>query len=175
MAKKNNKKIKTANYSSGDEFGKLIKLIIIVTVIFVVFYGITFLVNKEKEKEEETSNSAKIQYDNILIGNILDQPNDEYYVMIYDENDYNTVVYETYLNLYKQKEDSIRYYTADLTNYLNSSFVSDKSNFDIEDIKDLKIKTSTLLKIKKGKIEKHYTGDSLKEHLQEISKQEEED
>ena len=62
-----------------------------------------------------------------------------------------------------------------LTNYLNSSFVSDKSNFDIEDIKDLKIKTSTLLKIKKGKIEKHYTGDSLKKHLQEISKQEEED
>ena len=171
MTKKNSKKIKTANYSNGDEFGKLVKLIIIVTLIFVVFYGITFLVNKEKETDETTT-SSKIQYDNILIGNLLNQPNDEYYVMIYDEDDYDNMVYETYLNLYTQKEDALRYYTSQLADTLNNSFVSDKDNFDIKDIKDLKIKTSTLIKVKKGKITEHYVGDEIKEYLQELLNEE---
>ena len=109
-----------------------------------------------------------------MIGNILTQPNDEYYVMIYDDNDYNSKVYEMYLSMYEDKEDAIRYYTADLTNPLNSSFVSDESNFEIEDISDLKVSTSVLLKIKDKKIESVYVGDKLKQHLEDISKTEEE-
>ena len=173
MEKKNNAKIKKANISNEDEFGKLIKLIIVVTVIFLLFYGITFLVNREKE-EEENETTAEIQYDNILIGDLLTQPNDEYYVMIYDNDDYNKVVYQTYLSMYKSKEDAIRYYTADLDNPFNSSFVSEKANFNIKDIKDLKLTTSTLIKVKDGKIQKYYLGDKIKEHLKEITKDEEE-
>ncbi len=172
MAKKNTTKIKKANISTEDEFGKLIKLIILVTVIFLVFYGITFLVNREKE-EEETQTGTKIQYDNILIGDLLTQPNDEYYVMIYDNDDVYNVLYQTYLGLYAKKEDAIRYYTADLDNPFNSSFVGEKANFEIKTIKDLKLNASTLLKIKDGKIKEHYVGEKLKEYLKEISASEE--
>ena len=101
----------------------------------------------------------------------MDQPNDEYYVMIYDTEDYDSIVYETYLNMYKQKEDSHRYYTATLNNPLNQKFLSDSSNFNIKKITDLKIKSSTLLKIKNKKIEKYYEGKNIIEHLQEISKE----
>ena len=173
MAKKNTTKMKSVSYSTGDELGKLIKLVIIVTIIVLLFYGITYLVNKEKDTTD-TPVKTEIQYDNILIGNILTQPNDEYYVMIYDDNDYNSKVYEMYLSMYEDKEDAIRYYTADLTNPLNSSFVSDESNFEIEDISDLKVSTSVLLKIKDKKIESVYVGDKLKQHLEDISKTEEE-
>ena len=170
MAKEKN--VKKANYED-NEISKLIKLIVIVTIIFLAFYAITYFVNKKDEPQEETSTST-IQYDEILIGNLLTQPNDEYYVMIYDDNDYNSKVYEMYLSMYEDKEDAIRYYTADLTNPLNSSFVSDESNFEIEDISDLKVSTSVLLKIKDKKIESVYVGDKLKQHLEDISKTEEE-
>ena len=199
MAKKNTTKMKSVSYSTGDELGKLIKLVIIVTIIVLLFYGITYFVNKEKDTTD-TPVKTEIQYDNILIGNILTQPNDEYYVMIYDDNDYNSKVYEMYLSMYEDKEDAIRYYTADLTNPLNSSFlimfsssllelksivvwtivsssllfVSAESNFEIEDISDLKVSTSVLLKIKDKKIESVYVGDKLKQHLEDISKTEEE-
>lgn len=100
------------NYDNGTEVSKLVKLVIIVTVIFVIFYGITVLVNKKEENPGNNSNgqTVSIQYDEILIGNILTQPNDEYYVMIYDSDDTNSVVYNSYLQLYQQKRDALRYY-----------------------------------------------------------------
>ena len=171
MGKK--REIKKAKYNNEDEFAKLIKLVIVVTMIFLIFYGITFLVNRKTDEEEKNS-TVEIQYDNILIGNILIQPNDEYYVMIYDKDDNYLSAYQTFINMYSSKEDAIRVYTADLKNPLNSNFMSDSENFDIDEIGELKIKTTTLIKVKNGKIEKYYVGDNLKNYLKEISVNEEE-
>lgn len=170
MAKEKN--IKKASYND-NEISKLIKLVVIVTVIFLAFYAITYFVNKKDEPQEETTTST-IQYDEILIGNLLTQPNDEYYVMIYENDDYNKVVYDAYLSLYSQKEDSLRYYTAILNNPFNEIFKSDKSNFIINEITDLKLAGSTLIKISNKKIDKYYEGDSIIEHLKEITKDEDE-
>ena len=171
--KKNGKKIKKVEYSDNSEISKLIKLIVIVTLIVLVFYGITAILNNDEE-EETQDQSATIQYDEILIGNVLKQPNEEYYVMIYDDEDYDTSLYSTYLDLYKQKDEAIRIYTSQLNNPLNQNFKAEESNLDISDISDLKIQSSTLLKINDGKIEVFYEGKKLVEHLKEISKTEEE-
>lgn len=169
MAKE--KKIKKANYE-GNEISKLIKLIIIVTVIFLVFYAITYFINKKDEQKEETSTS-KIQYDEILIGNLLTQPNDDYYVIIYAEDDYNKVVYDAYLSMYSKKDDALRYYTATLNNPFNEIFKSDEANFEISKITDLKLTGSTLIKVSDKKIQKYYEGEDIIEHLKEISKEDE--
>ena len=171
--KKNGKKIKKVEYSDNSEISKLIKLIVIVTLIVLAFYGITAILNNDEE-EETQDQSATIQYDEILIGNVLKQPNEEYYVMIYDDEDYDTSLYSTYLDLYKQKDEAIRIYTSQLNNPLNQNFKAEESNLDISDISDLKIQSSTLLKINVGKIEEFYEGKKLVEHLKEISKTEEE-
>ena len=171
--KKNGKKIKKVEYSDNSEISKLIKLIVIVTLIVLVFYGITAILNNDEE-EDTQDQSATIQYDEILIGNVLKQPNEEYYVMIYDDEDYDTSLYSTYLDLYKQKDEAIRIYTSQLNNPLNQNFKAEESNLDISDISDLKIQSSTLLKINDGKIEEFYEGKKLVEHLKEISKTEEE-
>ena len=171
--KKNGKKIKKVEYSDNSEISKLIKLIVIVTLIVLVFYGITAILNNDEE-EETQDQSATIQYDEILIGNVLKQPNEEYYVMIYDDEDYDTSLYSTYLDLYKQKDEAIRIYTSQLNNPLNQNFKAEKSNLDISDISDLKVQSSTLLKINNGKIEEFYEGEELVEYLKEISKTEEE-
>ena len=169
--KKNN--IKKVEYSDDTEVSKLIKLVVIVTLIVLFFYGITMLVNKEKQKDSDTT--ATIQYDEILVGNILKQPNDEYYVMIYDNDDSNTSLYKTYINLYMQKDEAIRVYTSQLSNVFNQKFKSEKSNLKVDDILDLKIKSSTLLKIKNKKIISSYEGDKLVNFLEKISKNEETD
>lgn len=171
--KKNVKNIKQNTYNNDTEISKLIKLIIVVSLIVLIFYGLTVLVNQEKEVENPDT-PASIQYDEILIGNVLKQPNEEYYVMIYDDEDYDTSLYSTYLNLYKQKDEAIRIYTSQLNNPLNQNFKAEESNLDISDISDLKIQSSTLLKINNGKIEEFYEGEELVEYLKEISKTEEE-
>lgn len=171
--KKSVKNIKQNTYNNDTEISKLIKLIIVVSLIVLIFYGLTVLVNQEKEVENPDT-PASIQYDEILIGNVLKQPNEEYYVMIYDDEDYDTSLYSTYLDLYKQKDEAIRIYTSQLNNPLNQNFKAEESNLDISDISDLKIQSSTLLKINDGKIEEFYEGKKLVEHLKEISKTEEE-
>lgn len=171
--KKNVKNIKQNTYNNDTEISKLIKLIIVVSLIVLIFYGLTVLVNQEKEVENPDT-PASIQYDEILIGNVLKQPNEEYYVMIYDDEDYDTSLYSTYLDLYKQKDEAIRIYTSQLNNPLNQNFKAEKSNLNINDISDLKVQSSTLLKINNGKIEEFYEGEELVEYLKEISKTEEE-
>ncbi len=158
------------SYDNGTEVSKLVKLVIIVTVIFVIFYGITVLINKEEEnKGNNNEQTASVQYDEILIGNILKQPNDEYYVMIYDADDYDSIVYSSYLQLYKKKEDSLRLYTAQLNEIFNKIFQAEESNLDVSKIEQLKVKSSALLRIKKGKIVAHYEGEQIIEHLKSIT------
>ena len=167
------KKTTNRTISNENEVGKLIKLIIIVTLIFVAFYVLTILVNKKDTPEDNTGDDSDvIQYDEILIGNIFEQPNKEYYVMVYDDDDYNASVYSVYLSNYSSKEDAIRVYTAKLGNYFNKSFKAEKSVLNTNDIKKLKFKGSTLLKIKNGKITSSYEGDKIMNHLKEIAKEE---
>ncbi len=170
MAKSKKKNLKKVEYSDDTEILKLIKLIVIVTVVVLAFYGITMLVNTKEEEKTETS--ASIQYDEILIGNILNQNNDEYYVMIYDDEDYDVKLYNVYINKYKQKDEALRFYTSQLNNPINQKFKSEESNLKVKNIEDLKVKSSTLLKIKKGKITNYYEGEKMLEHLKEISKTE---
>lgn len=156
--------------NNENEIGKLIKLVVIVTLIFGLFYLITVLINKEDKEEESTYTPAQIQYDKILISNILKQNEDKYYVLIYDTDDVNQTTYTAYLINYKYKEDAIRYYTAELNNPLNSKYVSSESNLKVKKIEDFKVKEATLLKVEKGKITKFYEGEEVLNQLIELTK-----
>lgn len=171
--KKSNKKVVTKPQTQGDELKRLIQMVVIVVVLFLAFYFITTIVTRKEEKEE-TKIPATIQYDEILISNILEQPNDKYYVLIADLDDIDVGYYSIQLANYKSQKDSIRYYTATLDNIFNKSFKADKSNFKIKNITDLKVKTSTLLLVEKGKIKASYEGsEAIKKHLLSIIKTDE--
>lgn len=162
-----------ATVNNENELLKLIKLVVIVSLIFVLFYVITIFVNKEEPKNEEvTKTPASIQYDEILIGNLLEQPNDEYYVLVYDTEDSESNVYLAYLSNYSQNKKALRYYTAELNNPLNAGFVGEEANFKIKKITELKLTGPVLFKIKKGKISQYYEDTKIKETLQELTKAE---
>lgn len=172
MANKNTK-IKNQTISNENEMAKFIKLIVLITILFLIFYGITILLTKEKKKEEtkKPENPVTIQYDTILIGNLLQQPEDAYYVLIEEMEDKNISTYEMYISAYKNVEKSDRVYTAILNHPMNASFVGDVTKTDIENIKDLKLKETTLVKVEKGKITKTVVGhENLMKYFQELMK-----
>jgi len=156
---------------TSNEITNLIKIILAVTVIFLIFYGITTLVTKNKKTEQLNTGDVVIQYDEILLGNLLEQPKSEYYVLVTEEDDQYKDTYSTYLNTYKTKENAIRVYSANLDSGFNSAYLSETSNTNINDIKDLKLSTSTLLKVSGKKVVSAYEGNfKIIEHLKTLIK-----
>jgi len=150
--------------SNSDELTKLIQLILIVSVILVIFYLITTWVTDNKRpnnsNEEETVQDTIIQYDEILIGNLLAQPNDEYYALVIAEDDADATSYNTLINTYRDKENSLRVYSSKLDSVFNNKYKSDESYFDTEKISEVKFKMSTLVKVQNKKVVEQYEGSS---------------
>ena len=178
--KKTNEKEKKVGYSISDtqpivkekkflnddnEFGQFIIIMLVIIAVVVMLWAIDFLRNNKDVEEEVTESS--IQYSQVIVGNMLDQKYDEYYVIAYeeDENKKELIDYLMSSNI------SSGYYTLDLTAAHNLSAVGDESNFKSDSIAEIKFKGTTLLKIKKGKIEKAYEGnEAIVEHLRSLKK-----
>lgn len=169
MAKKN----VSAKIKNDNELFKLIRTLLIILVLFLLLYGLTYFITNKKEdntnKEEEVTS---IQYSKIEIGTMLKQKRDVYYVLLAkttDENKYS--LYEAYSNAYYNEEENKKMYMVDLDSAFNESFISDKSNLDVDSISDFKVSQATLLKIENGKITETYEGDeSVVSKLKELIK-----
>lgn len=146
----------------NNEFIKLLKLILIVTGIFLAFYLVTYLfTDNTKVEDDEEKAEVSIQYDEILLSNLLTQKDKEYYVLAYDAEDKYYDSYNMYIYTYSAKEDAKRIYTSVLSNGFNKKYYDktlNESVTDIENISDLKLKDTTLIRIKKGKIRNVYEG-----------------
>jgi flagellar basal body-associated protein FliL len=159
---KNNLKV-NSSISTDNEMSKLILLIVIVALIFGLFYLITLFVTK---KDNESSSSSKvddtqvsIQYKKVLASNILSQKPAEYYVLVYFKDDKFVDYYKNYLEYYSSNvENSVAYYYVDMDEVFNSSFVSDKSNLNVDDINNIKFSQTALLRIRDGKVISSYEG-----------------
>lgn len=143
-----------------DEMKRLIQLILILVLIFVVFYALTVFLIQRKSNDDilPAEKEVTIQYNRILLTNLLTQKNEHYYVMASSDDDYSSGLYSVYMNQYSDKEDAIRFYTVDLKDHFNVSFLADESNFTITNISELKISKSTLIEIKDGVIVHYYEG-----------------
>ncbi len=137
----------------------VIKMSIIVAVVFLGFYALTIGIQKWQKNKNNTSLSTetnKIQYDEILMSKILKQNSDNYYVLVMDKNDENKKAYTSYIN----KLQETKVYTADLNSAFNRGFYAEESNVVVENISDLKIKDSTLLHIENHMITEGIEGSS---------------
>lgn len=153
----------------GNELAKFLKMIGIVFVIFLVFYFITTLVAKDKKTtSKKQTTPAVIQYDEIILGNLYDQVESEYYVLIKKQNDPYLELFTNMLKQYKEKENAIRSYTVDLSVAFNQTYISDDVSFENG---NLKVNDTTLLKIKDHQIVEHYeTSEDILNYLKKIIK-----
>ena len=174
MAKQNNKKTENISISNDkNEFKRLLKIILIVSAIFIVFYGITILVTKQEKNtiknENKTSEKAQIQYDNIMIGTMLNHGG-EYYVLIENSDDIRLTEYNSLIENIKNVEDSTTIYKANLTDSFNKPYIGKEEKYYVNDISEFKVKETTLVKIKDGKIEAAFDNyNAIKNKLKELS------
>lgn len=132
-----------------------------------IFYGITLLVIDRKDNSKvDDNNYSVIQYDEILVGNLFQQTENEYYVLATTENDKASNDYKANLETYSSYEKAIKTYRIDLDSGFNKTYVADQSNFETE---FPIFSTSTLLKIKDQKIEEIYEGTEIKTILEEMT------
>lgn len=160
--------------SETNEMQKLIKIILIVIVFFLVFYGGAVLITKNREQKPNSNNTnpTTIQYDEIILSQLLKKTPSEYYVLAISKEDGNAGLYDLYLTTYKRKENALKVYKANIDHPFNKPFIAQQSNFTLNSITDLKLKEVTLFKIKDGTIEQAYEGkDTIIEHLKSITKE----
>lgn len=151
---KNNK-----NYNQEIEMGNLFKIILVILVVFGFFYILTYYMQKNKKTtmiDDESNKFTTIQYDEILIGDSLNQREEEYYVLFAKQSDYNSR-YKEYISRYNNKH---KFYYSLIDNGLNRRFISNESNLNVENIDDLRIKDISLIKIKDGRIIEAYDGNA---------------
>lgn len=152
---KNRKNVKKLSYSDDNQLISLLKIIVVLVVIFGLFYGLTVLRTNVKDDKKEDNQETVIQYDEILIGTILDQRSNEYYVLVSDKSLPEYSVYETYIESFD--DSKVRVYTSALNSIFNKSF-NGKSNLSKyvgkTKIDGILFDGDTLLHIKKVKDKK---------------------
>lgn len=170
--KKQNIEMKQQNsIVSADEMKNLFKIVLIVTAIFLIFYGITTLIaDKNNQKESLNSTDVTIQYDEILIGTLFEQSNSEYYVLVTTEEDKNISNYLNLISSYKTKENAKKVYTSNLDNGFNKSYKAEETIISNK-LEELKLSNTTLLKIKdKTIIESYKNSEEITNHLNTLIK-----
>ncbi len=162
-----------ANTSPKNEAFKLLKIVLIVTGVMVIFYGITLLVNEKSSEvleKQDTSDSvaADIQYENIMIGSMLNHKG-TYYVLIEKEDDNRLAEYDAVITTIKSSEDAPVIYKANLTDAFNKNYLGKEKNYS-EDLSSFVVTGTTLVKVKDGKIDATYDEhEAIKKALDDLA------
>ena len=146
------------NYVSRFILYLLIFLILLIIgyLIIGIFVNKTISFNKKGTKE-----TSKVTIDNntILAGEIFDQKEDEYYVLVYNKNEENSIL-GTWKGVYSGKENALKIYEVDSETKLNGNFiVKENSNKDAQSYSELRIVSPTLIKINNKKIVEYIEGE----------------
>ena len=158
------KKVKNKVGYKTVEQEEMKKFLIVIIVVLLCVGGIYVLTRafvtkdlfKEKEEKVEEVVPGVVNYDVAIMGQLLNRPYNEYYVVIYDSTgdymaDMSTLVYN-----YNSKEKHLHMYTIDLSNSLNASYYDpEKVNEKAASLEEIKVGDITLIKVKKGKINKY--------------------
>lgn len=157
---------KNDNIDEVYSIKSMIKILCAILILFGVFYLLTtILVKNDNKNNNESDSTVVIDASKITLSQLFNRPEEEYYVIATMSSLYNSLhvemdyinIYNEYINNYKQKENSLKFYYVDLDNALNKKYISDDINLT-NDLSKLKINNEILLKIKKKKIEKTYVG-----------------
>lgn len=155
MTKRNRDNRIKNHKTESNEVERFLIIVTTIVAVFLIFYIITAFVNKKVV--DSVTDGTIIQYDEIIVGDMLNQSLNEYYVLATMESDANDL-YAAYISYYEGKAGFLKTYTVDLDNVFNKSFVADISNFNFTDIANIRFKGETLLRIKNKKIVAIYEG-----------------
>ncbi len=146
-------------------FKTMIITIIILIIVFLLFYLITTLVVKPNSDNKEYNDSmTEIDDTKITLNHLLDRNKEEYYVLatmksMYPSDVNYNEIYDKYITDYSSKENALDFYKIDLDDALNKNYVGNDLNIT-ESLENMKLNNEILFKIKNGKIDSYYVGNS---------------
>lgn len=166
---KNNKKEQVVENDTYS-LKKLLLIIIVLSVLFGVFYLITYLLVDPKEENETDNEIVEIDESLIHLGNLLNRKEKEYYVLATKKSENNQTnyqeLYNQYITKYSENDESLKFYNVDLDNAINKTYIGEELNIT-NNISEIKLNDDVLFKIKDNKIEKYFVGS--KEIIKELS------
>ena len=164
--KKRERKNKLQNTSSSDELTQGV-----LTVIGVIaFLGVSYLIMIVMKNAgffdagyiKPSKGETTISYEYIPVGTLFNRTESEYLVLFDNYGDNTKDVYINYL-LDKGKTPA---YKVDMSLKENEKYNSTEANPKAKNPNEIKINDMTLIKIKKGKIDKYITGsENIEEYL----------
>ena len=168
--KKKRIKDKPVIIEQNNQLKTLTITIIIIIVLLIPVYFITTLVLNNRDNEVTNNNpDVLIQKEKILVGQLFNRPETNYYVLAYKEDDKFLDLFDKYLDDYKSSENSLTFYKIDLEEGFNKQYIDNETKIS-DDLNELKLSTTTLFKIKDGKIESYYVGNNdILNYLKEIN------
>lgn len=161
-----NIKKNTKENVKGEEKDTYFKFITTLAVTLLIFILVYFLIGvfytKEidlKKTKDETKEDITVDNTTIMLGQLFDQSDDEYYVLVYDFND-KVLSIKSWLSVYQGKDNSTKVYKVDSSKKFNSKYIVEKdSNKDASSLENLKVISPTLIKINNGKIIEYIEGE----------------
>jgi len=177
MKKNNNKKrVRNKNNKEAENKTEIKSFLIILFIVigfilifFLIILGLSALGVFEEGYTKPTTENSEISYDEILIGNVFNKPENSYYVLFDTFLDETNNVYINYLITSKEYDNKI--YKVDMSNPNNKKYLSNESNKKATKVSDLKINGITLIKITNKKITQYLTGSNeIEKHLENLSK-----
>lgn len=154
---------KNNSVEEKDNYFKFITTLAILLIIFMLSYfiigffytkEIDFNKNKDDKKEE-----VNIDNNTIMIGQLFEQKEAEYYVLIYDMEEEKSII-KTWLSVYESSSDKITVYKVDSTKKFNSNYIVKKdSNKNASSLSDLKVISPTLIKVNNKNISEYIEGE----------------
>ncbi len=163
----------------SEEQKELLRFVGILVAVVVVVLGVYFFTKKfiTKEVDEEKADTpavGTVNYDMAIVGNMLNKPEDDYYVFVYDSEAINGEFYKSsdyvteYLND-TENENKLRIYYVELNDYFNKDYKAsedEESNPKAKTVEEFKFGDFTLVRVKKGKVNKYLeTAEAIKKEL----------
>lgn len=132
-----------------SEVKKTIIIVVVAAVLLAFMYFLTNLILSKDVTDEEKVTENAIQYDEILAGESFNQDG-EYYVIYYDSSDsYSSI--SSLISSYQLNSTDTKLYSVDLANGMNKKYITD-GDVVTTNASSLKVKDTTLLKFKNGKV-----------------------
>lgn len=132
-----------------SEVKKTIIIVVVAAVLLAFMYFLTNLILSKDVTDEERVTENAIQYDEILAGESFNQDG-EYYVIYYDSSDsYSSI--SSLISSYQLNSTDTKLYSVDLANGMNKKYITD-GDVVTTNASSLKVKDTTLLKFKNGKV-----------------------
>ena len=151
----------TTGKEEKDNYFKFITTLAILLIIFIIsYFAIGFFYTKEIDfNKNETKDEINIDNNTIMLGQMFDQSEKEYYVLIYDLSDENSNI-STWESTYSMNEDALKVYKVDSSKKFNSKYiVKNGSNKSAKDLSNLKVISPTLIKVTNKQITEYIEGE----------------